>query len=393
MKKTLLTTIIIVATFLCFATVCCAEQQSNISVYIDGKIIDCSAYEQEPIIIDGSTLVPLRAIFEALGATVKWDQETKTITSELKNTKIILTINDKYMLKNGKYIELNVPAQIYNNRTLVPARAVSEAFGYKVIWHSNFKIVSIITNTNTTFATMYDTNYKEHSIEDFLVQEYKKIGWYDNPDEKIIMYASGGRKSKVSIANVEKYSSNGWYTEPLVWMYADNKKLEVPNALIEDYKMVGWYTLDEYISHLLHLGKYDKAVKFLNNDAYTSESEDTINKMLNKVYKHIGEPLVAYDWYISENSIGVPKANINLKNLTNKQIISFEIVFTCYDAYGDETYDYGSAKKTAFSDRDKIEPYSDFEKYLTLNGNERTNSISTPKVIRVAFSDGTYWEK
>ena len=103
-------------------------------------------FDQPPVIIDGRTLVPLRAIFEALGATVEWDDATKTVIAQKDNTKIQITIGDNKLYKNGSPIELDVPAQIVNSRTLVPVRAISEAFGCNVDWNGETKTVSVTTD-------------------------------------------------------------------------------------------------------------------------------------------------------------------------------------------------------------------------------------------------------
>lgn len=114
--------------------------KSLITVTVNDKIID---FDQPPTIIDGRTLVPLRAIFEALGATVDWNGDTQTVTSKQGKTTITLTINDNKMYKDGKAITLDVPAQMMNDRTLVPVRAVAEAFGCDVDWDSETQKVII----------------------------------------------------------------------------------------------------------------------------------------------------------------------------------------------------------------------------------------------------------
>lgn len=111
-----------------------------ITVNVNGQLIN---FDQPPIIIDGRTLVPLRAIFEALGATVEWNSDTQNVTSKKGSTSVSLSIDSNTMYKNGKAVTLDVPAQLINDRTLVPARAVAEAFGCDVNWDSDNKTVTI----------------------------------------------------------------------------------------------------------------------------------------------------------------------------------------------------------------------------------------------------------
>ena len=112
----------------------------DIEVKVNGKLI---TFDQPPVIVDGRTLVPLRAIFEALGATVDWYSETATVVSKRGNTTIKMTIGSNTMQKDGKDISLDVPAQLISDRTLVPARAVAEAFGCNVDWNGNTQTVTI----------------------------------------------------------------------------------------------------------------------------------------------------------------------------------------------------------------------------------------------------------
>jgi len=120
-----------------------ASAEDAITVTLDGVAIDFA--DQAPTIIDGRTLVPLRAIFEALGATVEWDQVTKTVTSERGSDKIELTVGSDTFYKNGERGDLDVPGQILNGRTLVPARAIAEAYGVDVQWDAATRTVILTT--------------------------------------------------------------------------------------------------------------------------------------------------------------------------------------------------------------------------------------------------------
>lgn len=111
---------------------------------IDVSINDQYLYfDQEPVIENGRTLVPLRAIFEALGASVEWDNSSRTITAIKDDVTISLQIDNNQMQKNGKSIPLDVPATLKGNRTLVPVRAVSEAFDCDVEWDGEMQTVKI----------------------------------------------------------------------------------------------------------------------------------------------------------------------------------------------------------------------------------------------------------
>ena len=118
-----------------------ASAPDEITVLLNGnKLI----FDVPPQIIDGRTLVPLRVIFEALGAKVDWDDGTQTISATRGSTTIFMGIGVKMMTVGNRDVALDVPPQLIDDRTLVPARAVAEAFGADVDW---------IDATNTVIIT------------------------------------------------------------------------------------------------------------------------------------------------------------------------------------------------------------------------------------------------
>lgn len=116
------------------------KEAAPITVKVDGKALKL---DQPPVIQDGRTLVPLRAIFEALGAQVKWDAEAQSVIAEKRLDIISLVIGDNKLNINGDEKTLDVPAQIIEGRTMVPVRAISEAFGAKVDWNAATGTVTV----------------------------------------------------------------------------------------------------------------------------------------------------------------------------------------------------------------------------------------------------------
>ena len=113
---------------------------SVITVKVNGSSI---AFDQPPVLENGRTLVPLRAIFEALGANVQWDGNTQTVMATKNGVIISLQIGSTQMYVNENVKTLDVPAKLINSRTLVPVRAISEAFGCTVDWDGNTQTVLI----------------------------------------------------------------------------------------------------------------------------------------------------------------------------------------------------------------------------------------------------------
>ena len=124
---------------------------TEISVVLDGQRL---TFDQPPIAVDGRTLVPVRAIFEALGAEVEWDPSDQSVFAYRASdgVAVLMYLDDTVMAyKSGagaeaKAIELDVPPFAINNRTLVPVRAVSESFNCTVDWDQAKQQVIITTH-------------------------------------------------------------------------------------------------------------------------------------------------------------------------------------------------------------------------------------------------------
>lgn len=116
--------------------------RENITVKLDGTEL---AFDVPPQIINGRTMVPLRKIFESMGAIVDWDNSTKTAIATDERCIVHATINSNTMKINGTPKTLDVTPQLINGRTLVPARFVAEAFGATVDLDSDTSTVIIST--------------------------------------------------------------------------------------------------------------------------------------------------------------------------------------------------------------------------------------------------------
>ena len=119
------------------------EKPDIVTVVLDGQTLQFPL--QDPVIIDGRTLVPMRTIFEALGAEVEWIDENgvQSIVATTEDTTINMTINSDKFYVNGEEKQLDVPAQLINDKTLVPIRAISESLGCYVGWDQDAKTVII----------------------------------------------------------------------------------------------------------------------------------------------------------------------------------------------------------------------------------------------------------
>ncbi len=100
----------------------------------------------EPVIIDGRTLVPIRAIIEAFDGKVIWEEATKTVILILEENEIRLGIHRNTAYLNGEPQWLSVPPTILQDRTMLPIRFIAEGFNLGVAWEDDTKTVTIIRN-------------------------------------------------------------------------------------------------------------------------------------------------------------------------------------------------------------------------------------------------------
>ncbi|OQB14384.1 MAG: Protease inhibitor precursor [Firmicutes bacterium ADurb.Bin193] len=118
------------------------QDVEGIKVIIDGVL---QKFDQPPMLISDRTMVPMRAIFETLGAKVEWEEATQTVTATKGSFVAVLKIGSNVAKINNVEKTLDVPATIINDRTLVPLRFVSESFGADVQWIEETETVVITT--------------------------------------------------------------------------------------------------------------------------------------------------------------------------------------------------------------------------------------------------------
>jgi Copper amine oxidase N-terminal domain/Ankyrin repeats (3 copies) len=105
--------------------------EEPIVVQIDGVK---QTYDQPPMMINNRTMVPLRGIFEALGATIAWDDATQSVTATKSKLVIKMQVGANTATVGKRTVKLDQPAVVVNNRTLVPVRFVSESLAARVEW-------------------------------------------------------------------------------------------------------------------------------------------------------------------------------------------------------------------------------------------------------------------
>ena len=130
---------------------CFASENFTISMQIDNPIMTVNGTEEEidpglgtvPVIKEGRTIVPIRAIIEAMGGTVGWEQETQTVSLNYGEDEIRLAIDSTIAYLNNKSAVLDSAPVIINGRTMLPIRFIAESFKFNVDWEQETQTVTI----------------------------------------------------------------------------------------------------------------------------------------------------------------------------------------------------------------------------------------------------------
>lgn len=156
-------------------------------VYLE---VDGVAVESDvpPVIIKERTLIPARAVFESMGATVNWDEDARIVEIAMGTSNVLLTIDSKTAFVNGASVTMDVPAMIIDSRTLIPVRFVAESLTFGVGWDDLSRTVKLTSPTIIEKTTINSIEMEEESdyyrvtIEgEGVIEGYKSFA-YDNPE-------------------------------------------------------------------------------------------------------------------------------------------------------------------------------------------------------------------
>ena len=115
-----------------------------ITVTVDGQPV--AFVDQEPVIIDGYVLAPVRGVFAQMGFTVNWNSVQRTAILSMDDTVIIIPIAGNTFTVNGATVIPPVPQRVINGRLMLPLRAIAEAVGGRADWDSTNRVAMIILN-------------------------------------------------------------------------------------------------------------------------------------------------------------------------------------------------------------------------------------------------------
>lgn len=116
-------------------------------------------FDVPPVIKEGRTLIPVRAVMNGLGAEVTWDAEAKTVTITRDDKVIVINMATGEVTVNGEIVVLDVPAQTISNRTFVPLRFIAQTLGDKVVYDEETGDIDVGDDSETDGTT--DENTEE----------------------------------------------------------------------------------------------------------------------------------------------------------------------------------------------------------------------------------------
>lgn len=189
--------------------------REEITVTVSGEAV---AFDVAPEIINGRTFVPVRAIFEAMGASVSWDAKNETVFAEKLGKTIEFEIGDKEVDYSGKKVKLDAAPLIKNGRTLVPARFAAEGFGYVVLWNEESRTVEISHNisvmtcyegtTVPDYGALYGFEYAK-TEDNVYIYDISDIAEMDKNAESIKDYIDILYEMGAEFSGEEKVAENG----------------------------------------------------------------------------------------------------------------------------------------------------------------------------------------
>ncbi|WP_282941085.1 stalk domain-containing protein [Paenibacillus sp. RC67] len=122
----------------------------EVRIMVDGAP---ALFEQPPVIVDGTALVPMQGLFQRLGASFQWEDRTQTIIASKNDTKLLLSMGLKKAEVDGETKEMEVPARMVGEVPLVPVRFVSNALGMYVYWDDETRTIKMETDDDLNGRT------------------------------------------------------------------------------------------------------------------------------------------------------------------------------------------------------------------------------------------------
>ncbi|SHJ65101.1 stalk domain-containing protein [Paramaledivibacter caminithermalis] len=324
------------------------EKTKEITVKLNEKILE---FDTEPIIVNDRTMVPMRAIFENLGAQVEWYDKQKTVTgyrrykNNVSDMFIKLKIGDTTAYRNGNSFHLDSPPIIRNDRTLVPVRFIAESFGIDVKWDAETRTVLLISDDDVKKPELIDDisyipKYFDSGIN-LMIPEFwntsdssNKFGYKDEED------------------NIQMIVDIKEFKEP---MTLDEFTEKSKAAILETYKDRVVFTGSDKLS----INNIDINVIYLKNSSITPEINQVLYYFTSSKYSYS----ITFSYYSQSN-------DSQLLNIISNIIHTIEIdgvINTENEHYIEykDFFNYGINLNTKISSSMEVQSQFDFKGTLS----------------------------
>ncbi len=265
-----------------------APSHPPIKVFLNNQELN---FDSPPIIDSGNTLVPLRGIFEAMGAQVDWNSITQTATASDGIITVVITLGSTTPTINGTVKPILVPAKIVNDRMMAPLRFVGEAFGGEVAWDSATYTVHIYQSALAE-ELPYNIDLPEGWIIEEQMQKQLKaqlIATHDNQKEMAGMVFIG-KEQTAGLIDLAKYVEMDFSATKIITtsfspelakkFQLDGYPAEqyVIKVIVQDLEMTYLTTYLETETHLIKIFLVCDTITFEQNRAAFEEITQTFKK-------------------------------------------------------------------------------------------------------------------
>ena len=297
-----------------------------IKVKVDGNYLE---FDQPPIIHDGRTLVPMRAIFEALGAVLVWDNDTRIATATKGEiiVRVDMSKSEGEVMVNGLYVWSDVPPKIVSDRILVPVRVISQSFENIVDWDGTTRTVTVTSYDQDSLminkslsgywinSDYFSAVSDERSVVD--LPNYTLINFYKNDISTMTFHKSSdfvpltkAKKITKDIYIIQPKSPEGDQLFPHNCNFIIDNSSDKPTLSMNDTEMLHFGTMNELEDHV---------TKLIFKNKFTDESGN----------------LIQFDrvWLDTIDVPGEDCVDITDKILSDKESLIFKFTETGVDLY------------------------------------------------------------
>lgn len=224
MKNKILFCLNLIFLFLVFAINCYA---TDITIMIDDEVL---VTDVSPIIVNDRVLLPARSIFEYTGGEVFWDPDKREVYIVRDENSILLAIDETIAFVNEEKVTMDVPPQIYFDRTYLPVRFVAESLNMEVNWNDKTRTVII---TSPIEKSEFKGTLDKVSLtegKDFVKIKLSGIGDLDHSLIKLSdpkRYVYDIKDCKLNTSGEQKIISDGNYISAVRWSQFDETTTRV----------------------------------------------------------------------------------------------------------------------------------------------------------------------